>query len=153
MRSSLRSSMRSFMRSASRSPLRFRSRPGFTLTELLIVIVIVGLLIAVAAPSWMSTRGSVGETALRADLARLQGAMTEAYNVNSAYPAASGPQSQPLAALPFRPSPAISYELQTLAGGQVATIIVRDSVAVGGVQRRCQMAMGAVANAGVTQCF
>lgn len=41
---------------------------GFTLLELLVVMVIVGLLAAIAIPSFLSQKGRAYETAMKADL-------------------------------------------------------------------------------------
>ena len=54
------------------------ARLGFTLIELLIVVVIVGILAAIAVPKFQSTKGKANAAALRADLRNLASAQ-EAY--------------------------------------------------------------------------
>ena len=63
-------------------PLR---RSGFTLIELLIVVVIVGILAAIAIPKFQSTKGKANAAALRADLRNLASAQEAYFVEHSAY--------------------------------------------------------------------
>ena len=63
---------------------RMASEQGFTLIELLVVIVILGILVAIAVPSYLSFRGNASQAAAQA-------------NVRSAIPAAEGYYQSPTA--------------------------------------------------------
>jgi type IV pilus assembly protein PilA len=60
-------------------------RRGFTLIELLIVVVIIGVLAAIAVPKFQNTKGKANAASLRADLRNLATAEEAYYYDNSAY--------------------------------------------------------------------
>jgi len=51
--------------------MRFRTKPGFTLVELLVVMVIVGILAAISVVSFGSTKMKANFAAMRSDLHQL----------------------------------------------------------------------------------
>jgi type IV pilus assembly protein PilA len=100
------------------TPMRYNSK-GFTLIELLIVVVIIGLLVAIAVPKFANGKERAIVTSMRGDLHNLLAAQ-EGYfsNANTYY---SGPLP---GALPYNTSPGVSVTLSgvTAAGwGATAT--------------------------------
>jgi prepilin-type N-terminal cleavage/methylation domain-containing protein len=55
-----------------------RARKGFTLIELLIVVVIIGILAAIAIPKFENTKGKANASAIKSDLRNMMSAQ-EAY--------------------------------------------------------------------------
>ena len=62
----------------------FRARKGFTLIELLIVVVIIGILAAIAIPKFANTKSKAYVTAMKSDLRNLVTA-EEAFFSDSTY--------------------------------------------------------------------
>ena len=60
-----------------------RNREGFTLIELLIVVVIIGILAAIALPKFGQTRQQAYVSAMQSDLRNLQTAQEMLYNTGS----------------------------------------------------------------------
>ena len=61
------------------------NRRGFTLIELLIVVVIIGILAAIAIPKFQNTKGKANAASLRADLRNLVTAEEAYFYDNSSY--------------------------------------------------------------------
>jgi type IV pilus assembly protein PilA len=65
-------------------PNRFHARKGFTLIELLIVVVIIGILAAIAIPKFANSKNKAYVTAMKSDLRNLVTA-EEAFFSDSTY--------------------------------------------------------------------
>ena len=97
--------------------LHFRplERRGFTLIELLIVVVIIGILAAIAIPKFQATKGKANAAALRSDLRNLAVAQEAYFYENRAYAPDTG-------TLHFRGSPGVHLDIAVDSGrGWVAT--------------------------------
>jgi prepilin-type N-terminal cleavage/methylation domain-containing protein len=65
----------------------FRTRKGFTLIELLIVVVIIGILAAIAIPKFANTKQKAYKTAMKSDLRNLVTAEEAFFSDSSKYTA------------------------------------------------------------------
>lgn len=67
--------------------MRRRSRNGFTIVELLVVLAALALLLSVAAPRYMQHLDTARETALKQDLRQLRDAIDKFHADQGRYPA------------------------------------------------------------------
>ena|ERR1700682_6004202 len=90
-----------------------RYRQGFTLIELLIVVVVIGLLTAIAIPKFTNTKGKGIVASMRSDLHNLAAAEESYWAENQTY--YNGPI--PAAALAYQPTGGITV---TIVSGTVS---------------------------------
>src|SRR4051812_7909776 len=100
-----------------------RMRKGFTLIELLIVVVIIGILAAIAIPKFANTKTKAYQTAMKSDLRNLVTA-EEAFFSDSGYYKTYTPISTlGDTFLHFRPSTSVTDpDIKTYAGAWYATV-------------------------------
>lgn len=92
-------------RQSARSNPRIRVAAGFTLIELLIVVVIIGILAAIAIPKFANTKGKAYAASLKADLHNLATAEEAYYYEKSEY-------ASSLADLKFSQSAGVTVTIQ-----------------------------------------
>ena len=68
-----------------RTLLNRRRERGFTLVEIMIVVLIIGILLAIAVPSFMNARERSRANACRANLRQIQAADRKSTRLNSSH--------------------------------------------------------------------
>lgn len=86
-----------------------RGQRGFTLIELLIVVVIVGILAAIAIPKFTNTKGKAGAASMRSDLRNLASAQESYWVENRTYYGGALPGAGFL----FRPTQGVNVTIQS----------------------------------------
>jgi prepilin-type N-terminal cleavage/methylation domain-containing protein len=112
------------------------NRRGFTLIELLIVVVIIGILAAIAIPKFAGTKGKAYVSTMKSDLKNLSSAQESYYYENSVYYAGAIPN----AAIPFSPSRGVTINI---IAGDVAGWSATSSFA--GIATTCAIFVGGAA--------
>lgn len=110
-----------------------RAVAGFTLVELLIVVVIIGLLAAIAIPKFNSTKGKANAAALKSDLKNLSTAEESYFYDNATY-------TTNVLALTFNRSPGVVLTIQQATGGGWSAIATHPA----SYPLTCALYMGAV---------
>jgi len=93
------------------------TKRGFTLIELLIVVVIIGILAAIAIPKFQNTKGKANAAALKSDLRNLATAQEAYYYDNEVY-------TSVLSTLSYATSPGVVLTVTTATAsgwGAIAT--------------------------------
>ncbi|MEO7986986.1 MAG: prepilin-type N-terminal cleavage/methylation domain-containing protein [Gemmatimonadales bacterium] len=135
-----------------------QNRKGFTLIELLIVVVIIGILAAIAIPKFANTKEKAVLASMKSDLRNIVTAQEAFFSDNQTYAASINPV-QTATQVAFVPSqgnviPAFST---VTAGGWAATVT---NPAVKGTIKTCGIYVGtgtppngAVKNEGAPACY
>ena len=112
-----------------------RMRKGFTLIELLIVVVIIGILAAIAIPKFANTKQKAYLATVKADLRNLVTAEEAYFSDNTTYTAA-------LATTQYNPSKGVTYRVSAATGTGWAATATHTGL-VGASITGCHIAIGA----------
>ena len=110
-----------------------QNRTGFTLIELLIVVVIIGVLAAIAIPKFQNTKGKANLAALKSDLRNLATAEEAYFYTNGIY-------SSSTTSLNLIPSPGVTFTFGTVNGGGWAATVTHPQA----YPIKCGLYMGGV---------
>jgi len=115
--------------------MKNRTRKGFTLIELLIVVVIIGILAAIAIPKFAETKEKAYITAMKSDLKNMVSGAEASFSDNNSYSSYVAPVGSSGVALTFAGT----------ATGWSATASHSSST------KTCNIAVGTAAGAGVAE--
>jgi len=99
---------------------------GFTLIELLIVVVIIGLLAAIAVPKFGSTKEKAYTSTMKSDLRNLATAQESYWNDYSVYYGGA----IPAAAFLYKPSPSVTVTINAASNGGWSATTVHTATSV-----------------------
>ncbi len=117
------------------------NRKGFTLIELLIVVVIIGILAAIAIPKFANTKEKAYVAAMKSDLRNLVSAQESYFADNMVYASFAACSGAACAPLTFQPSAGVTITATANAGlGWSATATHT------GTSTQCAIAIGSEAN-------
>jgi prepilin-type N-terminal cleavage/methylation domain-containing protein len=118
-----------------RPPMKNQTRKGFTLIELLIVVVIIGILAAIAIPKFAETKEKAYITAMKSDLKNMVSGAEASFSDNNSYASYVAPVGSSGVALSFVGT----------ATGWSATATHTSST------KTCRIAVGTAAGPGVAE--
>jgi prepilin-type N-terminal cleavage/methylation domain-containing protein len=108
-------------------------RSGFTLIELLIVVVIIGILAAIAIPKFSQTKERAVIAKMRSDLRNLASSQEAYFNLHLTYYSGSLPSAQ----MSYAPSTGVSISLGSVTAAGWAATATSTGTAV-----QCQLYLG-----------
>ena len=120
-------------------------RKGFTLIELLIVVVIIGILVAIAIPKFASTKEKAYLASMKSDLRNLATAQEGYFADNTAYLSGAATNRPPAAPAPdaalgsYTPSSGVQVTYTATAGSGWSAVATHSATS-----RTCAIFVGAV---------
>lgn len=90
---------------------------GFTLVELLVVVVVLGILTAVAVPQFENAKVASYDAASRTDLRNMVTAAEQHFQEAGTYPDEEGAAGASASTFSFRPSDGVAWSVAPVAGG------------------------------------
>jgi prepilin-type N-terminal cleavage/methylation domain-containing protein len=120
-------------------------RKGFTLIELLIVVVIIGILVAIAIPKFASTKEKAYLASMKSDLRNLTTAQEGYFADNTAYLSGTATNRPPAAPAPdvalgnYTPSSGVAVTYGATGGTGWSAVATHSAT-----NRSCAMFVGAV---------
>lgn len=102
---------------------RLRGDKGFTLVELLVVIVIIGILVAIAVPIFLNQREAAQKRAVESDVRNAITVMETAYSEDGSYaPELFGEFTNEVSGTPFSISDGVTLDIEAGGTDQVYVI-------------------------------
>ena len=121
------------------------NRKCFTLIELLIVVVIIGILAAIAIPKFANTKQKAILASMKTDLKNLVTAQEAYFSDNNAYAGAAGPAQITGTTVAFQPTQGNVLVLSNASGTGFTGVMTNPAVT--GVPATCGVFVGPVGNA------
>ena len=127
--------------------MRMTSRKGFTLIELLIVVVIIGILAAIAIPKFANTKEKAYIAAVKSDLKNLVTVQESYFADRGVYATGAQIADAPYSFAPSAPTANVTLTVTpgTPAGTGWSATLVDSRVTSVGAQRTCGVFVGGVA--------
>jgi prepilin-type N-terminal cleavage/methylation domain-containing protein len=127
--------------------MRMTSRKGFTLIELLIVVVIIGILAAIAIPKFANTKEKAYIAAVKSDLKNLVTVQESYFADRAGYANATEIAAAPYSFAPSAPgtNATLTVNVGTPAGTGWSATLVDARVTSTGAARTCGVFVGGVA--------